>query len=75
MKVETKKCKSVKKLGVIEFGEVFRSGDDYYIATDDTLLNGGDCDTLYCVNIKTGDLEMFAVDDMFEVVKAKVVIE
>lgn len=75
MKVETKKCKSLKKLSVIEFGEVFRNGDDYYIVTDDTLLNGGDCDTLYCVNIKTGDLEMFSVDDMFEVVKAKVVIE
>lgn len=75
MKIETKKCKNYKKLSEIEFGEVFRNGEDYYIATDDTLLNAEDCDTLYCVNIETGDLNMFAVDDKFEVVKAKVVIE
>ena len=76
MKIENRrKCKNLKALHIIEFGEVFRNGEEYYIATDDSCINGADTDTLYCVNIETGDLHQFCVDDEFEVVKAKVVIE
>ena len=76
MKIENKrKCKNLKALHTIEFGEVFRNGEEYFIATDDSCVNGADGNTLYCVSIETGELQLFCADDEFEVVKAKVVIE
>ena len=80
MKIEDKrKCKTLKALSIMEFGTVFKNGDEYYIVSDDGTIDGNDfnedCDTQYCVNLETGAMKEIYIEDEFEVVKGKVVIE
>jgi len=80
MKIEDKrKCKNMEEIGEMDFGTVFKNAGTYYVITDDGLNYGDDfnqdCDTVLCVNLENGCLSRFKVEDRFEKVKAKVVIE
>jgi len=80
MQIEDKrKCKNHKTVNQIDFGNVFRRGNDYFIVTDQGDSEGyhfnEEDNTILCVNLSDGTLVPICEDDQYEVVKAKVVIE
>jgi len=81
MQIEDKrKCKNHKTVNQIDFGNVFRCGNDYFIVTDEGSnegfdFNQEDDNTILCVNLSNGALVPICEDDLYEVIKAKVVIE
>jgi hypothetical protein len=76
---DKRKCKNRKTVNQMEFGTVFRNGNEYFLVTDEGSNEGfqfnEEDNTILCVNLTNGALVPICEDDLYEIVKAKVVIE
>lgn len=57
----------------LKIGEIFKYGDDIFVKTD-AMLGADEVTTINCVNITTGFLGFFHLDDSVQNVKAEIKI-